>query len=364
MLTKTRKILFVLGTRPEIIKLAPVIRAVDQSEQLSTQLVHTGQHYDDKLNDVFFRTLGVPEPDDWFGIGSGTQSEQTAEALRDIERIIAANSPEAVVALGDTNAVLSASIATSKLEPKFIHIEAGIRSFDRSMPEEVNRVLADRVTDLAFAPTETAVEHLAEEGITTNVWMVGNTVVDSCLEHAPIAEAESTILDELALDPDVYAVSTIHRPRNTDDEDRLLKIVESLDNQPFPVVFPLHPRTEAALKEIGFKPGGSLRLIEPLDYLDFLKLLKNARVVSTDSGGIQEEASILEIPCLTVRPNTERPETIEAGVNELVSPDGLEETVGTVYEDRDVRELMTGHPHLYGEGTSAEQIVSVLEEEL
>ncbi|QLD86831.1 UDP-N-acetylglucosamine 2-epimerase (non-hydrolyzing) [Natronomonas halophila] len=364
MATDSRELLFVLGTRPEIIKLAPVIRATEASEKFSTQLIHTGQHYDDELSDVFFETLSVPKPDEWLGIGSGTQGEQTAEALRGIERAITALSPDAVVALGDTNAVLSAALATSKMDPAFAHIEAGIRSFDRSMPEEVNRVLADRVTDLAFAPTETAVEHLSAEGVTTNVWMVGNTVVDACLEHAPIAEKQSAVLERLGISEDRYAVATIHRPRNTDQQDRLVKIIDALDDQSFPVIFPVHPRTQDALAGIDVNSDGALRFIDPLNYLDFLKLLNSARLVSTDSGGIQEEASILEVPCLTVRPNTERPETIKAGVNELVEPKNLSKRIREIYQNPTIRQEMTGHPHLYGNGNSAEKIVSILEEEL
>lgn len=183
------------------------------------------------MNDVFFRTLGVPKPDDRFGIGRGTQGEQTAEALRDVERTIATGQPDVVIALGYTNAVLSAAIAISKMQPEFAHIETGIRSFDRSMPEEINRILGEDVTDLAFAPTGSAVEYLAEDGINTSVWMVGNTIVDTCLEHAPIAGTESTILDKLELNSNTYAFTTIHRPRNTDDRTRLRKIVEALDSQ-------------------------------------------------------------------------------------------------------------------------------------
>lgn len=362
MSSDPHNILFVLGTRPEIIKLAPVIRAAEESDHLTIQIVHTGQHYDEELNDVFFEGLELPQPDEWLGVGSGTQGEQTGEALQGIERIIATSSPDAVIALGDTNAVLSAAIATSKMEPEFAHLEAGIRSFDQSMPEEVNRLLADRVTDLAFAPTDTAVTYLEDEGITSNVWMVGNTVVDACFEHAPIADEKSAILDRLNLGKDEYTVATIHRPRNTDNRDRLKKIVETLDDQSFPVVFPAHPRTKEALDDIGFISNGSLFITEPLDYLDFLKLLKNARLAVTDSGGVQEEASILEIPCLTVRPNTERPETVEAGVNRLIEPEDLENQLTTVYQNSEVHREMTGRPDLYGDGTAADQIISVLED--
>jgi UDP-N-acetylglucosamine 2-epimerase (non-hydrolysing) len=354
----------VLGTRPEIIKLAPVIRAAEASAAFSLTLIHTGQHYDDELSDVFFRQLNLPQPDEHLAVGSGAQGEQTAEALVGIEDSIERTEPDAVLALGDTNAVLSAALATSKMEPLFAHLEAGIRSFDRSMPEEINRVLADEVTDLAFAPTETGVQNLAAEGKTDGVWMVGNTIVDACREHAPLAAEQSTVLQDLELQSDEYAVATIHRPRNTDNEARLLTILETLDEQSFPVVFPAHPRTQNQVSDLGFEQIGSLQIIDPLDYLDFLHLLNNACVVVTDSGGIQEEASILEIPCLTVRPNTERPETIDAGVNSLVEPDELDFQLDTVYSDPMVRDQMTGAPDLYGDGTAAEAILSILRDEL
>lgn len=328
------------------------------------EILHTGQHYDEELNDVFFEGLNLPQPDEWLGVGSGTQGEQTGKALQGIEKSIERSSPDAVIALGDTNAVLSAAIATSKMSPKFAHLESGIRSFDRSMPEEVNRVLADRVTDFAFAPTETAVDYLQEEGITKNVWMVGNTVVDACFEHAPIAEEKSSILPRLNLEEGEYAVATIHRPRNTDNGDRLRRIIEGLDDQSFPVVLPVHPRTREALNNLDGAPDGALKLTDPLDYLDFLKLLKSARVAVTDSGGVQEEASILEVPCLTVRPNTERPETVEAGVNRLLEPIELETELSYVYQDATVANEMTGHPDLYGDGSAAERIISVLIDEL
>lgn len=364
MSSTKQEVLIVLGTRPEIIKLAPVIRAVRNSEMLSAYLVHTGQHYDDELSEAFFRSLRLPDPDEQLHVGSASHGKQTADALEKIEAVISDRSPDIVLALGDTNAVLSAAIATSKMEPKFGHIEAGIRSFDRSMPEEVNRVLSDRVSDLAFAPTETAADNLDDEGFTGEVRVVGNTVVDACFEHIPIAEEESEILEQLELVKEEYAVATIHRPRNTDEPDRLRQIIEALDGQDFPVVFPVHPRTMNAVEAAEITHSSSLSLIDPLDYLDFLKLLDNSRVVVTDSGGIQEEASILEIPCFTVRPNTERPETVDAGVNELVDPSDLKARLSTVYYDRKIRENMTGSPNLYGDGSSATSIVSRLESQL
>jgi UDP-N-acetylglucosamine 2-epimerase (non-hydrolysing) len=247
------------------------------------------------------------------------------------------------------------------MEPLFAHLEAGIRSFDRSMPEEVNRVLADRVTDIAFAPTQTAAQQLKNEGITENVEIVGNTVVDACFEHLSIAEKQSEVLASLNLKRNEYAVATVHRPRNTDNSDRLERILKGLDSQPIPVVFPVHPRTSAALNQIDFRQEGSLNMVEPLDYLDFLKQLTHARAVLTDSGGIQEEASILEIPCLTVRPNTERPETLQAGVNRLIEPEDVERELASLLRDPAARNRMTGHPHLYGDGNAADKVVSKIE---
>jgi len=358
--TPSSDLLVVLGTRPEIIKLAPVIRTLESRDDLSVRLLHTGQHYDNELSGVFFDTLKLPQPDRTLDIGSGTQGEQTGAALRGIEADLRATGLTAVLALGDTNAVLSAALAASKTDAEFAHLEAGIRSFDRSMPEEINRVVADQLADVAFAPTETGVENLAQEGITEDVYLVGNTVVDACREHIQIARDRSTILNDLGLTPGEYAVATVHRQRNTDSTGRLRTIVETLDDCMFPVVFPAHPRTTNALDELGFEPSGSLILADPLDYLDFLNLLGNSRVVVTDSGGIQEEASILEVPCLTVRPNTERPETVEAGVNELLAPSELGARLATVFRDDDVHGSMTGRPDLYGDGDSSERIVDIL----
>lgn len=359
-----RDLLFVLGTRPEIIKLAPVIRAVEAVEGLRPRVLHTGQHYDEGLSGAFFEAMDVLRPDKRLEIGSGTHAEQTANAIVGIETVVLATEPDAVLALGDTNAVLSAALASCKTPPTFVHIEAGIRSFDRSMPEEVNRVLADSVSDILFPPTQTAVDYLADEGVTEGVWMVGNPVVDACLEALPVADEMSSILQRLGLERDAYSVATIHRARNTDDPDRLGTIAEALDRQTFPVVLPLHPRTKQALDGLGFEPSGSLELVQPLDYLDFLKLLDNARLVVTDSGGVQEEASILEVPCLTVRPNTERPETVDAGVNQLLRPEELADRFASLYHDDTARRRMRGHPDLYGDGNTADRIVEVLRDEL
>lgn len=355
-----RELAVVVGTRPEIIKMAPVIRAA--AGQFDLHLVHTGQHYDEEMSGAFFESLDLPTPDENLSIGSGSQAEQTAAALVGVETMLTERDPAAVLALGDTNAVLSTSLAASKLPSAFGHVEAGLRSFDRTMPEEVNRVVSDHVADFSFAPTEQAVAHLDDEGITAGVFQTGNTIVDACREHVPLAEERSNVLADLAVEEGEYVAATIHRPSNTDDPERLRAVMDALDGASVPVILPVHPRTRSVLDERGYEPAGSLRLVEPLDYLDFLKLLANARVAVTDSGGIQEEASILEVPCLTVRPNTERPETVEAGVNALVEPDALSSRLKTLLESEAERDAMTGHPDLYGDGRAGEHIVDVLDE--
>lgn len=353
----------VVGTRPELVKMAPVLRAVDESP-FSLHLVHTGQHYDDELSGSFFRALDLPAPHENLAVGSGTQAEQTADALVGVERMLAERDPACVLAQGDTNAVMSTALAASKLPTRFGHVEAGLRSFDRSMPEEVNRVVADHVSDYLFAPTAQSEQYLAEEGVTDGVFVVGNPVVDACRQHAPIARERSTVHDRFDLTAGEYVAATVHRPGNTDDPDRLRTVVETLDASPVPVVLPAHPRTTNALEAMGWEPSGSLTLCEPLEYLDFLALLSDARVAVTDSGGVQEEAAILGVPCLTVRPNTERPETVDAGVNELVDPDALAARLDALVTDDAAHDAMTGHPDLYGDGRAGERIVGTLVDEL
>lgn len=380
------EVVTVVGTRPEIIKMAPVIRSLRSDPRFHCYLAHTNQHYDVQMSETFFTALDLPAPDENLQIGSGSHGVQTAAGIIGIETLLKQREPVVVLAQGDTNAVLSTAIAASKLPTTFGHIEAGIRSYDWSMPEEVNRVVADHVADVAFAPTDVAAANLADEGIQDRVYVTGNTVVDSCLSHLELANERSTILSDLDLTPGAYAVATIHRPQNTDDPERLRRIVSTLDSVSFPVVFPAHPRTSRMIERIGYEPdenvhliepsrhvqswrpvhpprsSGSLRVVEPAGYLDFLALEANARVIVTDSGGIQEEASILQVPCLTVRPNTERPETVDAGVNTLLEPGDLHAELLDVFENDDRHDAMTGHPDLYGDGETAERILDTLAE--
>ncbi|MFC5368243.1 non-hydrolyzing UDP-N-acetylglucosamine 2-epimerase [Salinirubrum litoreum] len=365
--------LLVVGTRPELVKMAPVCRALSDADW-RVRLVHTGQHYDEALSDTFFETLGLPTPETNLGVGSGSHAAQTARTMVGVERLLDgspttdanspadADPPTVVLAQGDTNAVVGTALATCKTPVPFAHVEAGLRSGDRAMPEEVNRIVADQVADLLFAPTDEARDSLRREGVadrpTQQVHVTGNTVVDACLAHRTVAERESSVLAALGLTPGEFVLATIHRPRNTDDHPRLRRIVGALDGAPFPVVLPAHPRTRRAMESAGIRPTGALRVTDPLDYLDFLRLLDTARVVVTDSGGVQEEASALETPCLTVRPHTERPETVAAGVNELVSPAELAGRLRTVFETD--AESMVGATDLYGDGRAGERIVGLL----
>jgi UDP-N-acetylglucosamine 2-epimerase (non-hydrolysing) len=344
--------------------MAPVIRSLAKSEEARAYIIHTDQHYDETLSESFFSVLELPTPDRHLGVGSGTHHAQTAAGIRKIGAMVDSRAPAAVLAQGDTNAVLSTAIATSKTRSAFGHVEAGLRSFDWAMPEEINRIVADAVAEFAFAPNETAMTNLRREGRDDRAYLTGNPVVDACLANTPIAERKSEILSELALQPGSYVVATIHRPFNTDRDDRLRQTLSSLSDVSVPVVFPVHPRTEAAMDGMDSAPGGALKFVSPLDYLDFIKLLNNSLLVVTDSGGVQEEAAILEVPCLTVRPNTERPETVEAGVNRLVSPDELLEEIQSLVSTRDERAAMIGHQGLFGDGDAGQKIVDVLISEL
>jgi UDP-N-acetylglucosamine 2-epimerase (non-hydrolysing) len=343
-----------------LIKTAPICRALSASSGWRVRLVHTGQHYDETLSETFFDTLGLPTPETNLGVGSGTQAAQTARTMVGVERLLDDDPPTVVLAQGDTNAVAGTALAVCKTSLPFAHVEAGLRSGDRGMPEEVNRIVADQVADVLFAPTDDARENLQREGTVGTVHVTGNTVVDACLTHRTVAERESSVLTDLALAPDEFVLATIHRPRNTDDYARLRRIAGALDSAPFPVVLPAHPRTRGAMAAADVRPTGSLRVTDPLGYLDFLRLLDAARVVVTDSGGVQEEASVLETPCLTVRPSTERPETVAAGVNELVDPPALAGRLRTVFETD--AESMVGATDLYGDGRAGERIVDLLSE--
>jgi len=322
------KILHVVGARPNFMKVAPILAQLKKRPSVEQVLVHTGQHYDAKMSDVFFQDLGMPAPDAHLGVGSGSHAQQTAKIMVEVEPVILREEPDVVVVAGDVNSTVAVALVAAKLGVAVAHIEAGLRSWDWRMPEEINRVLTDRMSDLLFTPSRDADENLAKEGIDPGrVHFVGNVMIDSL--HAALPRArESRIHQQLGVRKGEYALATLHRPSNVDEPaalERLLVALAEVSGR-IPVVFPVHPRTRARLSmdaSLGAKAEGArgLKLADPIGYLDFLALTANARLVMTDSGGIQEETTALGVPCLTVRHNTERPVTVEVGSNTLVGTD-------------------------------------------
>ena len=350
------KIASIVGARPNFIKCAPLSREL--RKEFKEILIHTGQHYDYEMNKVFFDELRIPEPDYHLGVGSGTHGEQTGEMLKKTEEVLIKEAPDLVLVFGDTNSTLAGALAASKLHIKVGHIEAGLRSFDRRMPEETNRVLTDHCSNLLFCPTETAVENLKREGITKGVYLTGDVMVDALKENIEIAEKKSMILDELGLKPEEYYLATIHRPENTDDFNRLKSIVAAfcvIGN----LVFPCHPRTEKLLKQFGFWDmlTKKIKVIKPVGYLDMLMLEKNAKKILTDSGGIQKEAYIFKVPCITLRDNTEWVETVEDGWNVLVGAN--EEKIVRMADDFEPKNKQRD---VFGDGDASEKIVERIKE--
>ncbi|MFB3817714.1 MAG: non-hydrolyzing UDP-N-acetylglucosamine 2-epimerase [Candidatus Methylomirabilales bacterium] len=322
---RVRSILFVAGARPNFMKVAPLLRECAARPELRAVLVHTGQHYDPALSEVFFRDLGMRRPDHALEVGSGSHARQTAEVMRRIEPVLLQERPDAVLVVGDVNSTLAATLVAVKLGLPVAHVEAGLRSFDRRMPEEVNRIVTDALSTWHFTSEPGAAENLRREGIPAEgIHFAGNVMIDTllaCRERA----AASPILARLGLENGggPYGVVTLHRPSNVDDPEHLRGLVAALQeiSQGLKLVFPVHPRTAAMLERLGLAGSARLQLLAPLGYLDFLRLLSRARLVITDSGGIQEETTILEVPCLTVRDSTERPVTVECGWNRLVGTD-------------------------------------------
>ncbi len=312
------KIVSIVGARPQFIKCAPVSRELRKEHE--EILVHTGQHYDHGMSEVFFEELAIPKPDYNLGIGSGTHGRQTGAMLGAIEDVLQKEEPDVVLVYGDTNSTLAGALAAAKLHIPVAHVEAGLRSFDRRMPEEVNRVLTDHCSDLLFCPTETAVRNLAAEGITKGVFLVGDVMLDAMNCNRAIAEERSRILEEVGVEPGDYVAVTIHRPSNTDDRENMAAILGALEDAGKPVVFPVHPRTRKFLREYGLlaQMPENVRVVEPLGYLDMIRLMAHAEKILTDSGGVQKEAYMLGVPCITLRENTEWVETVKAGWNVLV----------------------------------------------
>jgi UDP-N-acetylglucosamine 2-epimerase (non-hydrolysing) len=359
------KILHVVGARPNFMKVAPVLAALKRVPHAEQILVHTGQHYDPNMSDVFFQDLGMPAPDAHLGAGSGTHAQQTAKMMVEVEPVLMRHRPDVVVVAGDVNSTIAVALVAAKLWMPVAHIEAGLRTFDWRMPEEVNRVLTDRIAELLFTPSRDADENLRREGTDmSRVHFVGNVMIDSLQAALPRAR-ESRVHETLGVRKGGYALATLHRPSNVDEPaalEKLLSVLAEVSGR-IPVIFPIHPRTRAriladrALHERLERTRG-LKLADPVGYLDFLALTSNARLVITDSGGIQEETTALGVPCLTVRKNTERPVTIEIGTNTLVGTDPAQ-IVPAAIEVLEGRGKKGRVPELW-DGHAAERIADVL----
>jgi UDP-N-acetylglucosamine 2-epimerase (non-hydrolysing) len=318
-------IVHIVGARPNFMKIAPVYRALENDPRVRQTIVHTGQHYDFNMSDVFFQQLGLPQPHVLLGVGSGTHARQTAEVMTRLEPFLEEQRPDWVLVYGDVNSTMAAALVCAKLLIRTAHVEAGLRSFDRTMPEEVNRLVTDQLADLLFTPSADGDENLAREGIASEkVRLVGNVMIDTLVRLLPEAESRRpALLQRLGLEHESrgYALVTLHRPSNVDQEDSLAALTAALDRigRDLVVLFAVHPRTRQRMASFGLKPtSAQVRLIDPVGYLDFLALQQHAAVVVTDSGGIQEETTFLQVPCLTVRENTERPITVTQGTNRLV----------------------------------------------
>jgi len=358
------KIICVAGARPNFMKIAPLMDAFAGHPGIQPFLVHTGQHYDEKMSDLFFRELGIPEPDVNLGIGSGSHAVQTAEVMKAFEPICLEQRPDYVLVVGDVNSTIACGLVAVKLGIKLIHVEAGLRSGDRTMPEEINRLLTDSISDLLFCTEKRGVDNLLKENISVEkIYLVGNVMIDTLLKNREKAE-QSPVLDEMKLTPKRYATMTLHRPSNVDDPavfSGLLEAIEVIQND-MPIIFPIHPRTKKNIVQFGMQDRvgqmTNLRLVEPVGYLDFLKLNANAYVVLTDSGGLQEETTILQVPCITLRENTERPVTCEVGSNQLTGVDPR--AILAAYQKiKDGKLPEPRIPELW-DGHAAERIVDIL----
>jgi len=352
------KIGIILGTRPEIIKLSPIIFACEELD-LDYFILHTNQHYTKEMDSIFFKELQIPQPEINLNIGSGSHGYQTGIMLQKIEKILLERRVEIILVQGDTNTVLAGSLAGCKIGVKIAHVEAGLRSYDRRMPEEINRVVADHVADYCFAPTETEGKILAREGIPSEkIYVTGNTIVDAVNRYSE--KARNTIIEEFGIYQKEYLFLTTHRPSNVDFKEKLLELIKGLElvikHTKLPVIFPVHPRTRNKLEEFNLYLPEGVRCIKPVSYLESIALQRDARCVITDSGGIQEEACILGVPCVTLRENTERPQTIEIGANILTGVNSDKILAG--YQEMLEKKVEWENP--YGDGRSGKRIIEIL----
>ena len=350
------KIATIVGARPQFIKSLPVSNEIRKSAK--EVLIHTGQHYDYNMSEVFFKEMGIPEPDYNLGVGSGSQAIQAAEILFRLEPVLVNERPDVVIIYGDTNSTLAGALATAKLHIPIAHVEAGLRSFDRKMPEEINRIVADHISDILFCPTQTAVDNLKKEGITEGVELVGDVMYDAALHFGRLAKEKSSILEELDLEPKRYMLATIHRAANTDNLENLKTLLAAFAESGKAIVFPIHPRTRKVIEDNGLDSlvsDSGLKIVDPVGYIDFLRLEQNASKILTDSGGVQKEAFFFAVPCITLRDTTEWVETVEYGWNTLVNID-KDLLLRQIVEFSPIGEP----PRLFGDGRAALHIAKRL----
>lgn len=363
-----RKIINVVGARPNYMKIAPIQRIMDERKTFETVLLHTGQHYDERMSKLFFDDLQMPKPDIYLNVGSASHAVQTAKIMTEFEKVVIAEKPDLAIVVGDVNSTAACSLVATKLGVKVAHVEAGLRSFDRTMPEEINRIVTDVISDFLFVTEQSGLTNLKNEGIDdSKVHFVGHVMIDSLIYFMEKAK-HSGIKKELNLDSDQYALVTLHRPSNVDNKENFLKLLNAFQviEKDLKIIFPIHPRALKMIDQFGLRDMISemknVILLEPLGYLDFMNLMHSAKLVLTDSGGIQEETTYLRIPCITMRENTERPVTVDQGTNVLVGSD-------TQRIIKETKKVLEGHnkigqiPDLW-DGNAARRIVDILEREL
>jgi len=359
------KIFLIAGARPNFMKIAPIARSFDNQTRINYKIVHTGQHYDKNMSDIFFEELGIRQPDYHLGAGGGTHAQQTAKIMTGFEEICEKDRPDLVIVVGDVNSTLACSIVAKKMHIKVAHVEAGLRSFDLSMPEEINRMVTDSISDMFFVTEEQGMENLLKEGKSQeSLHFVGHVMIDNLfyqLEKFKKMDTKRFPTTQFKQSHTQYGVVTLHRPSNVDDKESLETIFETLNiiSETLPLIFPIHPRTRKNMEAFGIKPGANIKLTEPLSYMEFLNLWKDARVTLTDSGGLQEETTALGIPCLTIRDNTERPVTVTQGTNELMgtSKEKILESFKKIMNN----DWKTGQRPKFWDGNASERIINVIE---
>ena len=362
-----KKIISVVGARPNFMKIAPIHRAFQKYKDKVQHLIcHTGQHYDEKMSKVFFDDLELPKPDFYLGVGSGSHAEQTAKVMMEFEKVLLQENPDMILVVGDVNSTIACSLTAAKLHIKVVHVEAGLRSFDRKMPEEVNRVLTDAISDYLFVTEKSGLENLKNEGVDdSKVFFVGNVMIDSLVYYLEKTNGRS-ILSDFGLEPQNYLLVTLHRPSNVDSKEQLTKLIGMLErlSEKRKVIFPIHPRTRKNLNDYNLlnEDNNNLILTDPIGYIDFLTLTKNAELILTDSGGIQEESTYLGVQCITLRTSTERPVTVEVGTNQLLGND-LQKAEQTALEVLDGKKKEGKIPELW-DGKAAERIAAILVDKL